>query len=70
MKSLEDAMKDKADKEEVYKTLEDRRQDVRDLFKSRADLKTDMAAGFSQLKDLIHKGQTDILRELGRKADK
>lgn len=70
LEDIEDAMKAKADKDEVNKALEDRRQDARELFKANADLRADMMGGFSQLKDLIHSGQTEILRELGKKADK
>ena len=62
--------RDKADKKDVDKSLDDRRQDIKELYALNANLRTDMMEGFGQIKDLIHEGNKEIMRELSRKADK
>lgn len=66
MRDLEKALDSKADKDEMDR----QRDNISKLFDQQAALRGEMARGFGELKDIMHKGLLDITREVARKADK
>lgn len=63
---LRDILKEKADRSE----LDRQRDNITSLFKETGEIRKDMNGGFQRITELIHNGQTQILHELAKKANR
>lgn len=63
---LRAAIAQKADKDE----LDRQRDNIATLFNEHTAIRRDMAKGFDDVKEAIHKGNMEIIRELAKKADR